>query len=134
MTAALRFPLALAAAALALAGCATPRLPSTPSEPAPPAWQATLPHGGDAAALAAWWQRFDDPLVAELVRDAQAANPTLAQALARLAEARAGVRSSQALRWPSVNASAQALAPRAPRSPPHRRAASRPRSAGTRRA
>jgi outer membrane protein, multidrug efflux system len=107
MTSSLRFSVALAAA-LALAGCATPRLPSTPTEAAPAAWQATLPHGGDAGALAAWWQRFDDPLVAELVREAQAANPTLAQALARLAEARAGVRSSQAQRWPSVNASAQA--------------------------
>jgi outer membrane protein, multidrug efflux system len=92
-------------------------LPSTPGETAPPQWQATLPrdgaadalpHGGDAAALADWWQRFDDPLLPELVRDAQVNNPTLAQALARLAEARAGVRSSSAQRWPSVNASAQA--------------------------
>jgi outer membrane protein, multidrug efflux system len=102
-----RLAAVLSAAAL-LAGCATPRLASTPSESPPSAWQATLPHGGDAAALADWWRRFDDPLVAELVRDTQAANPTLSQALARLAEARAGVRSSQALRWPSLNASAQA--------------------------
>jgi NodT family efflux transporter outer membrane factor (OMF) lipoprotein len=102
-----RLPALLATAAL-LAGCATPRLPSAPSQPPPPAWQAALPHGGDAALLADWWRRFDDPLVAELVRDAQAASPTLAQALARLAEARAGVRSSQAQRWPSVNAAAQA--------------------------
>jgi NodT family efflux transporter outer membrane factor (OMF) lipoprotein len=102
-----RLPALLATAAL-LAGCATPRLPSAPSQPPPPAWQAALPHGGDAALLADWWRRFDDPLVAELVRDAQTASPTLAQALARLAEARAGVRSSQAQRWPSVNAAAQA--------------------------
>ena len=104
--------LLLALAAL-LAACATPRLPATPSDAAPAAWQATLPRGGeadalphrgDSAALADWWRRFDDPLVAELVRDAQASNPTLAQALARLAEARAGVRSSAARRWPSLDA------------------------------
>ena len=98
------------------------------------------------------------PLVAELVRDAQQNNPTLTQALARLAEARAGVRRSDAQRWPSVNALAQSqrgasaasnsgvdakLARcgcamggrsvrrrRAPRSPRRRRAASRRRSAG----
>ncbi len=90
-----------------LAACATPRLPSTPTETAPERWQATLPHGGDSAALADWWQRFDDPLVAELVRESQQNNPTLAQALARLAEARAGVRRSDAQRWPAVNAVAQ---------------------------
>jgi outer membrane protein, multidrug efflux system len=73
-----RLAAVLSAAAL-LAGCATPRLASTPSESPPSAWQATLPHGGDAAALADWWRRFDDPLVAELVRDTQAANPTLSQ-------------------------------------------------------
>jgi outer membrane protein, multidrug efflux system len=100
--------LLLAALPLLLAACATPRLPVTPNEGAPERWQATLPHGGDSAALADWWQRFDDPLLAELVRDAQQSNPTLAQALARLAEARAGVRSSAAQRWPAVNASAQA--------------------------
>lgn len=98
----------LAAAPLLLAACATPRLPATPSEAAPERWQATIPHGGDNAALADWWQRFDDPLVAELVRDAQASSPTLTQALARLRQARAGVRESSAARWPSVNASAQA--------------------------
>ncbi len=100
-------PWMLLLAPLLLAGCATTRLPSTPGEPAPPQWQAALPHGGDSAALADWWQRFDDPLLAELVRDAQAGSPTLAQALARLREARAGVRESSAKRWPSVNASAQ---------------------------
>jgi multidrug efflux system outer membrane protein len=99
----------LAAAPLLLfAACATPRLPATPGEAAAERWQATLPHGGDAAALADWWQRFDDPLLAQLVGQAQQNNPTLSQALARLAEARANVRSSAAQRWPAVNASAQA--------------------------
>lgn len=98
----------LASLPLLLAACATPRLPATPTEVAPERWQATLPHDGSSAALADWWQRFDDPLLAQLVRDAQASNPTLVQALARLAEARAGVRASAAQRWPALNASAQA--------------------------
>jgi outer membrane protein, multidrug efflux system len=91
-----------------LAGCATPRLPATPTETPPERWQAALPHGGDAQALADWWGRFDDPQLAALIADAQAASPTLAQALARLAEARAGVRGAQAQRWPRVDGSVQA--------------------------
>ena len=87
-----------------LAGCTTtPRLPATPAFEAPAAWQASLPHGGDLDSLGDWWARFDDPLVAELVRDAQASNPNLAQALARLAEARALARAADAQRWPVLD-------------------------------
>lgn len=98
----------LLAAAVLLAACATPRLPTTPGEAAPARWQATLPHGGDSQALADWWRRFDDPLLAELVRDAQARSSSLREALARLALARAELRTSDARRWPSLDASAQA--------------------------
>jgi outer membrane protein, multidrug efflux system len=92
---------------LIVAACATPRLPATPTESAPERWQASLPHGGDALALANWWQRFDDPLLPALVGQAQLHNPTLAQALARVAEARANARASDAARWPSLNLAAQ---------------------------
>ncbi len=102
-----RWLVVAAAAAALLAGCATPRLPATPSQAAAEKWQATLPHGGNSAALADWWRRFDDPLLAELVGDAQGNNPTLAQALARLRQARAGLRASSAQRWPALGASAQ---------------------------
>ena len=98
----------LALAALLLAGCATTALEPTARERAPERWLATLPHGGDAQALVDWWTRFDDPLPAQLVAAAQAANPGLAQALARLAEARATLRSAGAARWPSVDGMAQA--------------------------
>lgn len=98
----------LALAALLLAGCATTALEPTARERAPERWRATLPHGGDAQALADWWTRFDDPLPAQLVAAAQAGNPGLAQALARLAEARATLRSAGAARWPSVDGVAQA--------------------------
>lgn len=78
------FPLCLAL----LAGCAsTTPLPPPPS--APPAWQAPRPHEGEPQALARWWERFDDPQLGALVARAQADNPTLAQAVARIAQARA---------------------------------------------
>ncbi|MEH0165356.1 efflux transporter outer membrane subunit [Roseateles microcysteis] len=78
---------ATAVAALTLAACAGP-------QPAPPAatpanWQASLPKSGEPVAGADWWKRFDDPLLAELIGEAQAANPGVQQALARLAQARA---------------------------------------------
>ncbi len=106
-TTTLRWPWLVAATPLFLAACATPRLPATPSQAAPERWQATLPHQGDTAALADWWQRFDDPLLPELVRESQAGSPTLMQALARLGEARANLRSTSAQRWPAVDAAAQ---------------------------
>jgi outer membrane protein, multidrug efflux system len=93
---------------LLLGACSTPRLPSQPETALPERWHASLPHGGDVGALADWWARFDDPLLPELVAQAQASNPTLAQALARIAQARAGVQSAQARRWPSVTGNAQA--------------------------
>ena len=93
---------------LLLAACSTPRLPSQPGTALPERWQATLPHGGDVNALADWWGRFDDPLLPELVAQAQASSPTLAQALARIGQARAGLRGVQAQRWPNVIGNAQA--------------------------
>ena len=99
---------AMALSALLLAACSTPRLASQPESPLPERWQAALPHGGDLQALADWWRRFDDPLLPELVAQAQATNPTLAQAAARIGQARAGLQSAQAQRWPGVTLNAQA--------------------------
>lgn len=98
----------LAVTPLLLAACSTPRLPSQPDTPPPERWQATLPHGGDVQALADWWQRFDDPSVPDLVAQAQASSPTLAQALARIGQARSAAQSAQSLRWPFVALNAQA--------------------------
>ena len=100
--------LALALSAVLLAACATPRLPATPATAMPAQWQATLPHGGDLRQLTDWWRGFDDPLLAELVVQAQASSPTLAQALARIAQARADVQGAQSLRWPVANLTALA--------------------------
>ena len=98
----------LSLAVLLLAGCAT-RAPDATAPAAPTLqWQATLPHDGDPLGLTGWWQRFDDPLLPALVEQAEAGSPTLAQALARVAQARASLRVADAARSPSLNASAQA--------------------------
>jgi len=102
-----RIRLCVALLATTLAACATLPDPSAQT-PAPPQWHAPLPHGGEIATLADWWQRFDDPLLPTLIADAQSTSPTLAQALARVAQARAAQRAAEAGRWPSVNATAQA--------------------------
>ena len=108
MTRRLHLRLALALTPLLLAACATPRLPATPATALPTQWQATLPHGGEVRQLTDWWRGFDDPLLADLVSQAQASSPTLAQALARIAQARADLRGTQSLRWPAANLTAQA--------------------------
>jgi NodT family efflux transporter outer membrane factor (OMF) lipoprotein len=108
MTANLVSRTATVVTALLLAACSTPRLPSQPDTPLPERWQATLPHGGDVQALADWWRRFDDALLPELVAQAQASSPSLAQAVARIGQARAGLQSAQAQRWPGVTLNAQA--------------------------
>jgi outer membrane protein, multidrug efflux system len=99
--------LSLALAAL-LTACATPQLPATPTTTPASRWQATLPHGGDPQALAGWWQRFDDPLLAELIARAQRESASLAQAAARVREARAGLTEARARQRPGLNLQAQA--------------------------
>ena len=56
----------------------------------------------DAAAKGPWWERFRDPQLDALEQQALAANPTLAAANARLAQARAIVAASSAAQVPQV--------------------------------
>jgi NodT family efflux transporter outer membrane factor (OMF) lipoprotein len=93
----------LLALALLLAGCAAPAPTPDKSLAALPAgWQAALPHGGSEAQLQQWWARFDDPLLDELIRAAEAANPGLQQALARIAQARAAAGAASGARLPQL--------------------------------
>ncbi|MDB5765248.1 MAG: Outer rane component of tripartite multidrug resistance system [Collimonas fungivorans] len=86
--------------------------PATSSQAVLPQFQASLPqtaangNGTGAADLTGWWSQFDDPLVSELVAAAQASNPSLAQALARIAQARAAAGSAGSALFPSLAADA----------------------------
>jgi NodT family efflux transporter outer membrane factor (OMF) lipoprotein len=78
---------------LVLAGCATVPQESPSALPfaVPPAWSgdASVATPKDAAALAQWWQRFDDPLLSRLVDEALRANTNVTSAEAAVRQARA---------------------------------------------
>lgn len=63
---------------------------------------ATMP-----ASLVAWWEGFDDPALTEFVAKALEQNLDLAQASARVAQARAGLGAADAALLPSGNISGQ---------------------------
>ncbi|TCM21721.1 NodT family efflux transporter outer membrane factor (OMF) lipoprotein [Novosphingobium sp. PhB165] len=69
----------------------------------PDQWSVTAPPA--AADLTRWWQTFDDPVLTQLVDQAAAANLDLAQALARLRQARESLVISRSALLPSVSAS-----------------------------
>ena len=100
---------AIAALTGCVAGCAALSPPSAvaPGVAIPANWSAAdNPSAGQATALQAWWQRFDDPLFSELVAQALQANTSVAGAQAALRQARAQRDVSAAGLWPLVNGSA----------------------------
>jgi outer membrane protein TolC len=56
--------------------------------------------------LSQWWAQFDDPLLLHLIEAGQHASPSLAEAAARIAEARAARVSARAGLMPALDASA----------------------------
>jgi NodT family efflux transporter outer membrane factor (OMF) lipoprotein len=90
--------------AIVLAGCASVRPAGGPPEPVAAQWHATLPHGGETVNLREWWSQWSDPVLQQLVQQAQQNNPTLAQATARIAQARAAAIVAGAARWPTLDA------------------------------
>ncbi|WP_211443531.1 efflux transporter outer membrane subunit [Collimonas humicola] len=84
--------------------------PTTSSQAVLPQFQSALPKPpateGGTTDLTRWWSQFDDPLVAELVATAEASNPSVAQALARITQARATAGSAGSALYPSVAADA----------------------------
>jgi NodT family efflux transporter outer membrane factor (OMF) lipoprotein len=115
-------PALLAVLALALTpwlnGCAGARglLATVGPEYAPPAaaaaaqWQALQPrpHGASSAGLSAWWGQFKDPALDALMASAQQHSATLAQAAARIEQARAALIAAGAASLPSLDATAAA--------------------------
>ena len=98
------------ATALLLAGCASlePPAPAAPAAPPATQWQTALPAADPGAELRQWWQEFDDPLLPRLIEAAQAASPTLADARARIEQARAARVAGGAALGPTLDATAQA--------------------------
>jgi len=70
----------------------------------PAEWQTTLAGSTTGGAAVAWWERFGDPQLAELVRRAFTANLDLDIARARIEEAAALRRVASADLWPRADA------------------------------
>jgi NodT family efflux transporter outer membrane factor (OMF) lipoprotein len=107
---AVRSPIAAACVlALTLSGCAslTTRSAPLPEIAVPAQWSGTAATE-NATALAQWWQRFNDPLLTQLVTQALQANTTVRSAQAALAQARALRDVQSANLGPNVGASASA--------------------------
>ena len=96
---------ALLALAGVLAGCAVGPDYQRPTTELPPAWSPVQAEPVPAAPLdAAWWRRFDDPLLTQLVERSLAANTDVRIARARLRSARAASVQAESQLWPGVNA------------------------------
>ncbi|MDX6915458.1 efflux transporter outer membrane subunit [Pectobacterium carotovorum] len=109
-------PLALVVTASLLAGCAVgpdyhrPDAPLSERYQAQTAAQQSVTPQGNAtqsANVADWWESFNDPLLSELVSSALAQNLDVAQASARMRQARAGLGAATAALLPSGNLSGQ---------------------------
>ena len=87
---------------LVLSGCIVSRVdPEKPQLPLP----AALPAQSDATAQLPdpWWTIFGDPTLDKLVEEALDHNPDVWVAAGRVAEARAGLRITNADRWPNID-------------------------------
>lgn len=100
---------------LSIAGCASapPSVSVLPVSDLPSSWSTgdRAGEGGrriDGDSLAAWWQYFDDPLLADLVGRAMAANTSVNGAQAALRQARALRDVAAAALRPTLEASASA--------------------------
>ena len=100
--------LAAMACTLTLGGCALTLPPARVSSLVAPQWQAPLPHQGEVASLSQWWRQQGDPELVALIEAAQAASPTVAQALARVASARAAQVTANAALLPKLDGTANA--------------------------
>ncbi|KPB22118.1 efflux transporter outer membrane subunit [Pseudomonas amygdali] len=105
-------PFALLVSAGLLAGCAVGPDYQRPDAPLSSGYMgqaaAELRHGAPQASLVAWWEGFGDPQLADFVSKALAQNLDLAQAAARVTQARAGLGAANAELLPSGNISGQA--------------------------
>lgn len=86
---------------LTIGACAlTPPPAAVPA--APPGWVAKVPEGGTPGT--GWWARFDDPLLAALITQAEGTNPGLQQVLTRIEQARSLARQAASAQLPQLAA------------------------------
>jgi NodT family efflux transporter outer membrane factor (OMF) lipoprotein len=104
---------------LALAGCASlqsgPRDAADDAPRPPAAWAAAASApavADDGSAVLQWWRRFDDPLLSQLIADADAHNTDVRSAQARVRQAAALRAQAAAALSPVVAATASAQASR----------------------
>ena len=104
-----RLSLGLAAVAL-LAGCAASLPPVDPGAlpPVPDSFKWTQAAPAEAQPRGEWWKPFSDPVLDELIARADRGNTGIRIAAARLTQARAFVRATDAARAPQIEASAGA--------------------------
>lgn len=93
----------------ALGGCSavTPARPAAAQVTIPRQWLVAGP-SAPVTPLAAWWRRFDDPLLVRLVDDALGCNTSILGARAALAQSRAVAAVQAAARLPALGGSASA--------------------------
>jgi outer membrane protein, multidrug efflux system len=92
---------------LLLVGCASTAPTPTPHPPSrnvAAEWHAPLPHDGQLSDLSLWWSQFNDPLLLRLIDAGQRVSPTLAEAGARIADARANRTAQRATLLPLLDA------------------------------
>ncbi|HJO65365.1 MAG TPA: TolC family protein, partial [Sphingomonas sanguinis] len=91
----------------ALSGCTVgpDYRPAAPQALGVPANWSVPAANAQAQDLSRWWRSFDDPLLAELVERAVVANTDVAQAIARLRQARESLIQSRASLLPNVSGS-----------------------------
>lgn len=96
--------------AAVLSGCASIEQPPVPGIDSPVAtrWYAPLSHKGSLDVLKRWWAQFQDPLMLSLIEDGQDVSATLAQAVARIANAQSARVRGEAALVPSLDATIDA--------------------------
>lgn len=104
--------LSLCISTILLAGCSVGPDYHRPDAPLPEAYQEHAAAGmgptNQPARFATWWEGFNDPLLSLLVSQALARNLDIAQASARMIQARAGLGAATAALLPSGSISGQA--------------------------
>ncbi|QRK86612.1 efflux transporter outer membrane subunit [Pseudomonas granadensis] len=104
-------PITLLVSVGLIAGCAVGPDYQRPAAPLPEHYQRQPAMAGSAdtaSSLVSWWESFNDPLLNALMTQALAQNLDLAQAAARVSQARAGLGSANAALLPSASVNGEA--------------------------